>query len=93
MSMNNEDGYDYIDKIIADLDFEYLPSEFVKCARVYKDDGSCEKMSMSELNDIFSSDDSPYDHGITEIKLEFDFEKFKETIIEIQKEILNFAFC
>lgn len=90
MSNNNED-YDYIDKIIAEMDFEYLPSEFVKCARVYLKDGSCDIMSMTELSDMFSSEDDPYDSDIVEIKLEFDFESFKETIVEIQKEILNFA--
>ncbi len=92
MSKCDEDKrYDYIDRIINNIDFEYIPAEFVRAAEISKDDDSKEIISPDELEEMFAYGDSPSELGIISISIIFDIEKFKQTVVEIQKEILKSA--
>lgn len=81
--------YDVLDKIISEMRPVCIPAELVASAKITLEDGSVFTVGPEELEDVMNDDDKFDDLMITDISFVLDFEKFKETILDLERKILR----
>lgn len=78
-----------LDRILAEIETDQIPAEFVSAALVTDLDGDVYQISCDELEEIMLDDASLEDQGILEIGLILNLAKVKETICHFSEIILK----
>jgi len=81
--------FEDLDKILAEIEPDHVPAEFVSGACVTDLDGEVYMISREELEDIMADEDSLEDQGIDEIGLILNLAEVKETILHFAGIILK----
>jgi hypothetical protein len=81
--------FEDLDKILAEIEPDHVPEEFVSGACVTDLEGETYIISREELNEIMMDDESLEDQGIDEIGLILNLAEVKETIRHFAEIILK----
>jgi hypothetical protein len=87
--MTADEFEDFMDDILAEIEPDYIPAEFVSIACITDAQDEVRTISREEFEEIMSDDESLEDKGIVEIGLVLDLTEVKSTIREYVEIILK----
>lgn len=87
--MATQEFEDTLDKILAEIEPDHVPSEFVEGACITDEDDDTYVVTREELEEIMVDDASLEEQGISEISLILNLSEVKATILHYSEIILK----